>query len=835
MLHRLSRNSSTLAQILAIAALVCLAAPVHSQSGISTPVLDEIVVTATRVETNLQQTPISVHALTGDELEQSGIDTGRDLGIMVPNVVINSGRAGERQPTMIFRGLPGVTTYFDGFWAGDWGFLQRSFVELERVEVLRGPQGTLFGRNTNGGAIQLITRPPADELGARVGAELGEFERRAVKVAVDAPVTDRIKTKWTAASDESEGFLDSRAGPFSFGDQDDSLLRGDVLWEPTDRFALRATFNDEKRHSSDARIVRIHNLNNQNYIAYNVLAGNPEYLAAARAVDPGFPAPPLTLPFDRFTPETHEPGFSGGTLGQWETRSNTPGPTTIADQEFGTLTLDWEISDRWSLESLTMYSRADFRQVQDADSSEFTFVTQTVSTEFTMATQEVHFLGNHFDGRLQSLLGLWYIELEGWDRLYQWAFWEFAIPNTGPNLGLPGPPGTGGRPAWNTVAVGYVHAWGTTVGNGAVAGYQPSTFLTTDALTYNERSEPAIFGEFTIGVLDRLDVTLGFRYTGDDSGSFVQYVPVEAFRPLEPGTMGAGDLYAPGAVVVAQDVPDLGTISTPRVSIAYEPRDTVYLYASYAEGFTQGEVRANPNGGPPIVLDPEVVRTREIGLRSDWLGRRLRLNATYFDSRWDGVRVVKEVIDPSTGQPFPFPISSSDGVADVDGLELELFYLPGERWELDLALGFLDAEYVDIGTPPANGTGLQPGIPLPYAPDTSLSIGVKYRWPLANGTELLFVGNYGWMDEYERATANQEQTKNPDGSHKPEPAYGVVNARVVLELDDGAWQVSLFGTNLTDEWYVNGGNDFGFLFGFDRATIGRPREVGVGFEYRLGP
>ena len=110
---------------------------------------------------------MSVAAFTGEELALSGIDTGRDLGIMVPNVVINPGPVGEAFTATTIRGLPGITTYVDGVWFGDIGFLQRGFVELERVEILRGPQGTLFGRNTNGGAIQIVTRPPADAFGVR--------------------------------------------------------------------------------------------------------------------------------------------------------------------------------------------------------------------------------------------------------------------------------------------------------------------------------------------------------------------------------------------------------------------------------------------------------------------------------------------------------------------------------------------------------------------------------------------------------------------------------------------------------------------------------------------
>jgi iron complex outermembrane receptor protein len=808
-----------------------------SQVANDSSALEEIIVRARRIDTNLQQTPISVHALTGETLELGGIDTGRELGIMVPNVVINPGRAGEREPAMVIRGLPGVTTYFDGMWAGHWGFLQRSFVELERVEVLRGPQGTLFGRNTNGGAIQLITRPPAAELGARFGLELGEFERRTVKIAVDAPITDRLKTKWTAASDENDGFLVSQTAPFSLGDQDDELLRGDVLWEPTDAFSLRAIVSGEDRHSSDARIVRISNPNHDYFIAYNVLAGNPDYLGAARAVDAAFPSPPVALAGNRFTPETHEPGFPGGTLGRWETRSNQPGPTTIADNDLVALTLNWRMTERWSLESLTSYVQADFRQVADLDASEFTIQTTAFNNEWTSVSQELHFTGEHFGGRLQSLLGLWYLDAAAWDRNYAWTLWEFVVPNTGPSLGLPFlPPGTGGRPALDMAAVGYVRAWGATVGNTALASFSPLlTFNTLDVLFRNESNEDAVFGELAIALHEKVDLTLGFRYTSDDRGRSVQYVPTEAFRPREPGAFGAGDLYAAGAVIAANDFADLGTISTPRASIAYQPTDSLYLYASYAEGFTSGEVVNTPLLPTPIIIDPEVVTTRELGLRSEWLGGRLRLNATYFESQWDGFRVLKSLglVDPDTGQPLPLAAPSGDGLADADGLEVDLSFVGGDRWQVDFALGLLDAEYVDVGTAAADGTGLQLGIPLAYAPDTSYSVGFRYRLPLASGAQVQFVGNYGWMDEYQRASASQEQPKNPDGSDKPEPAYGILNARVMLEVNDGAWQFYLFGTNLTDEWYVNGGNDFGFLLGFDRATIGRPREIGAGVQFRL--
>jgi iron complex outermembrane receptor protein len=807
-----------------------LAQPVHAQNQPQRAgLLEEIIVTATRVETNLQETPMSVQAFSGEDLDLRGIDTGRELGIMVPNVVINPGVLGELATSTLIRGLPGVTTYLDGVGIDNVGFLQRSFVEIERVEVLRGPQGTLFGRNSNGGAILIVTRPPADEFGARLDLEVGEFNGRTLTLAVDVPIAERFWTKWTASRDENDGFLESQTAPFSEGHYENSLLRADMQWEPTDKFSLRFNVNEENRHGSPARILRISNPQNPAYIAYNVLAGNPDYLGQARAIDPAFPSPPLVLAGDRFTPETHEQGYPGGSLGRWQTMSDTLGPT-IVDQQYAMLTLDWRITERLSLKSLTAYLQSDGTQIAPTDASEFTVQTNMDRDDTQITSQELHLIGDHFNGRLQSLLGLYYRDSDLWRRSSSWWFWEFAIPNTGPNLGIPGPPGVGGRPQWNQAAVNYVRSWGATVGNGAVAGFFPQTALTTDYLFQDRLTERAFFGQLTIGLLDRLDLTLGFRVSENDGGSGF-YFPADALRRLEPGTMPVGDPHAVASVIGSMELPDFGSVSTPRVAIAYRPTDEIFLYASYAEGFTQGAVVNNPLVPAPIILDPEVVTTRELGLRSDLLDNRLRFNATYFDSRWDGLRVPKRVDDPNNpGQPLPFPFPTSDGLASAEGLELELFYLPGERWELDVALGLLDTEYLDIGDPPANGTGLQPGIPFQYAPETSYSVTARYRLPLASGGELLFVGNYGWMDDYQRVSPREFQTKNPDGTSKPEPAYGVLNARVMYQPDD-RWQLSVFGTNLTNEWYVNGGADNGLFRGYDFGTIGRPREVGVGLRF----
>jgi len=824
--HALRRRT-----VLPILALSCLPCGLDAQNRAPPrAALEEIIVTATRVETNLQETPMSIHAFSGEDLDLAGIDAGRDLGIMVPNVVINPGCCGEFATSTFIRGLPGVTTYVDGVNFYNVGFLQRSFVEIERVEVLRGPQGTLFGRNTNGGAVQILTRRPAAEFGARLDLEAGEFGQRTFALAVDLPLADHLKSKWTVANDQNDGFMESQTAPFALGSFDNTVLRGDFLWEPTSRLSMRFNINEENRDGTPARMLRISNQQNPVYIAYNVLAGNPDYLARARAIDPAFPDPPVNLPFDRFTPETHQQGHPGGQLGKWETRSDTDGPTTI-EQQFAMATLNWEITPRFSLESLTAYLDSHGSQIGAYDGSEFTHTTEMAHDHYEGVTQELHLLGDFLEGRLESLFGLYYNENSAWVRPASWWFWEFAIPNTGPNPGTPGPPGVGGRPLVNLAARDYVRAWGATVQNPAVASFSPQTFLTMDRLFLNEWSDRALFGQLTVGLRDNLDLSVSFRFAQADSSS-TEYLPASAFRPVTPGTEPTGDYFAVAGVIQDTfDQPDFGTISTPKVAVSWHATDEVFLYASYAEGYTSSEIRNSPLVPDPIVLDPEIVTTKEIGLRSDWLDQRLRLNATLFDSVWDGLRVQKRLEDPNNpGQLLAQSIPASDGVAATSGLELEIFYVPGERWEMNFSLGRLDSEYLDIGDPLANGSGLQPGIPLQYAPESSFSLGVRYRWPLTRGAELLLAGDYGWMDEYQRVASNEFQSKNPDGSAKPEPAYGVLNARIVYRAAE-RWELSLFGTNLTNEWYVNGGFDTGLFWGYDLGTIGRPREVGMGLRF----
>ncbi len=807
----------------------CLAVPVTAMAQ-----LEEVIVTAQRRETDLQLTPVSVQAFSAEDLENIGIEAGRDLGIMVPNLVANPSGGGVGAPNFYIRGLPGVGIYIDGIWQSSWGFLEANMAEVERVEVLRGPQGTLFGRNTNGGAINITTRRPADAFGARLSFELGEFNRRYAAAAVDVPLSDTLKTKWMVSSRQHDGFVESLTVPRALGNQDDQIFRADVLWEPIDRFRLRFTANDEDKRGTEPRIIRITNESNAQYVRYNVLAGNPDFLARARAVDPAFPESPFKsfFPSERFTPETHMPGFPGGEVGKWQTKSDSPANGVRRDLRYYTVTMEWDISASLSLRSILSDWTLNRQQDVDFDGSEFTFTTDTNRSIDENNTLEIHLTGNHLDGRLSWLLGYYSLEENTRSRTYRWTMQD--LPRAG----------TTGADA-NTLhpdAQAYLQAWRATVG---LPPTPPGIFGGIDQLNFIEGEQQAIFSEVTFGLTERLGLTVGARVTDDEGRTFAM-TPTDGFRPAIPGAEPRGNIYA-GTLSQIRERPDFGNNTTNKVALQYQLSNDMMIYGSYSEGFTETDVNfiniptlVSPGNCPalptPIPLKREEITNRELGLRSEWASGTLRVNATYFDASWEGMRVVALPIDPCTGAPAPNPYPTSEGLGDADGWELELVYAPAsfDRWRFNAGLGIIDTAYRESGFfDPASGSGTSPSGPFAYAPDNSASIGVQYDMPLASGGHVMVVGHYGWMDKYVRDAAHQRILIDEGGSYIFEPAYGVLNARVVYEPAERNWTLAVWATNVTDEQYVNGGFDARQVWGYDFAVIGPPREVGASLSIRF--
>ena len=871
--------------------------------------VEEMIVTATRRETSLQDTPLSIQAFDAQDLELGGITNGRDLGIMVPNVVLNPGTGGA-QANFYARGLPGVGLYVDGVWQDGFGFQQMNFTEMERIEVLRGPQGTLFGRNTNAGAVNMTTRLPADEFGVRLKADIGEFDRRDVQVAVDVPITDRFKTKFMGAAFQNDGFLEGLTVPWDFGAQDDTLFRADLLWEPTDRFSLRLTHNNEDRRGTDPKIHRMTRYDNSKIYAYNIMLGAFQAEANARcqadlvncaAVGAGGAlvgqnfftgtgwAPPPDVGFgERYTGQagpafnytTHTTDYSGGVssnyrtafvpdevfgpgqVGKWQTKSDSMEDGITADLEYTTLTADWDITDRLKFEAILSTWEQDQRQVIDFDGTEFIVTTDDLVQFRENQTIELHLSGSTENGRFNWIAGYYSLEEDWIQRWYRWGMWEFVVPNAVP----------GTAPTVNTVTSEYVRQTAILLGlNGVInsppgaaitnsggnmltanaapvlfapAGRYPWNFgfISAETLSSTFDDDEAWFGEATFGITEKVDITVGARFS-DKQGGDIDYTPTDAFRTADPDIRPQGNPFAGTPISVYNDI-DQPTIETYKFSVAYRPTDAMMLYATYAEGFTSageplwtvGPTTVTPTGclrpapnRTRCPLPAELVDTNEIGLRSDWLDGRLRFNATYFDSNWEGMRVWLLPRD-NAGNTQPFPYQDGTGEGTADGFEFEVVWVPTGRLQLNLGLGLIDTNYIQAGF--FDGvTGQYPGAPFAYAADQSGTVGVNYEIPLGNGGRILLVGNYGYMGEYVRDSAYQRMLIDASGNPVPEPAYGILNSRFVYEPADRNFSVELWGKNLLDELYVNGGFDTRDTWGYDFAIVGRSREVGVSIAF----
>ncbi len=311
----------------ALAVLFC-AGPVYAQVAGQTQI-ENVTVTAQRTTQQLQDVPMSVQAITLQQLQIQGIQSGQGLNAMVPNLSVGSDSAPNINTTVTIRGIPEVGLYVDGIWQPDIGFRDAGIVETQRVEILRGPQGTLFGRNTNGGAINYITVPPADKFGIHGSFEIGSYGHRNVDASIDVPLTDTLLTKWTASIHHQGGWLHSLTTQQWYGGTDDKVFRGDVLWQPMDNFSVRLTANQTDTTSTTARGADFVNINpatintgwttmynvammNPDYGPYNFWTGSTEWLSRFQSIG------------GQWSAQYNSVNYPGGRVGKWETVNNEP-------------------------------------------------------------------------------------------------------------------------------------------------------------------------------------------------------------------------------------------------------------------------------------------------------------------------------------------------------------------------------------------------------------------------------------------------------------------------------------------------------------------------------
>jgi iron complex outermembrane receptor protein len=266
---------------------------------------------------------------------------------------------------------------------------------------------------------------------------------------------------------------------------------------------------------------------------------------------------------------------------------------------------------------------------------------------------------------------------------------------------------------------------------------------------------------------------------------------------------------------------------TSRVAGSWRFTDDMMLYVGYTEGFNSGGIDNYVDSVGPVVIqyDPETIENKEIGLRADLIDGKMRLNVTYFDTDWLDIQLAATVKDRATGQEVTELVSQNAASANASGVEIEFSYLPTQNLLLQANLGWLDTKYTDSQSP-----AVTLNTEFSRAPDNTYNFGLEYTSDFSNGGSLVTRIDASYTGPFWRS----------DTPSLRQNAYGVprdyeagdtwnLNARLTYQPSDSRYELSLYGTNLTDEYRLNSG----FLHNiwqFDFATVDRPREVGVGMK-----
>ncbi|MCY4153695.1 MAG: TonB-dependent receptor, partial [Gammaproteobacteria bacterium] len=463
------------------------------------PQIEEIVVTAQKREENLQDTPIAITAFTEEALAGRMINDISKLADFTPNVIFDTTApiSGLSNGAAVFiRGVgqldfglttdPGVGTYIDGVYSSRAVGGVLDVVDIERIEILRGSQGTLFGRNTIGGAINITTKRPAKEFGGMVEATFGEFERTDFKGSLDVPVTDKFGAKFAFSSKHRNGFVDRIAVGDRLGDEDRQSARGSFLLEATADIELYATvdytnIDEQSAGSVMVGITEFPGVPSQGLAPSSTWAYNQVFVPA----NPG--AVPYTL-------EEFLPGEKDQTLAT--------GPTGTDLESFGaTLTFSWSLP-LFDFKSITSYRDTEGGFYRDPDNSSIA-ITETTNPNYSheQFSQEVQLTGRGFNERLQYVLGAYYFEENGTDDVF--------VPIYG---ALPTPAGLIALPL-------YIN-----------------NYVTVD------NDSKAVFGQGTFDLTEQIAVTFGMRYTEDNKGfGYRQYISPDPF----PGNIAVLALLGP--------------------------------------------------------------------------------------------------------------------------------------------------------------------------------------------------------------------------------------------------------------------------------------------------
>ena len=717
-------------------------------------VLEEIVVTAQKRQQNMQEVPVSVTALSGAALADQGVRDVQDLGKLTPGLMIQSTDA-SANPKIFIRGVGlsdfnanaagAVGIYVDGAYVASPLAQTGQFFDLAQVEVLKGPQGTLYGRNTTGGTINVTTRRPDFSTGGEGRIDYGRYNAITAQAATNAPlVEDKAAMRVAGIWERDDGRTLNRVTGKHVNDTNRWAGRASLLLTPSDGFeALLQVHGGRNRGDSIHAQARP-------LLPGVPEAAGPDGLCAAGLYGSGMCTDALGYA------DTDGDPYKGDYNGGGKDRVNLVGAT---------LNLRWDLSGA-TLYSITAWDQAKRNDVEDTDASPNRLIESTYLATQRDFSQEIRLEASPMD-RVKAVGGLYYLH----DYLDTDSQYD-VLRDLRPMFTTPDNP-TGFSPENNVFVAGFPYRQVTD-------GY-------------------AAFGQVDVTATDRLTLTAGLRYSRDEKDFRYRSTMEQAV-----------DLFA------LSSSKSFDSLSG-RLAAALTLSDDAMAYASYNRGYKSGGFFGGYTSDPADLkpYDDETMNAYEVGTKTEWLNRRLRLNLSGFYYDYQDLQVFQLI------ERDGIPVQTFDNAASarILGLEFEVTALPMAGLELGLSGSYLDSKYKDFVS---RGEDLD-GNRLPSTPRWSLTGTIAHSQKVDGIGEIGLTANISYRSKVYFDSRNLERLS--------QKGYWLADLTLGWTSDDGALGAGVTVANLFDKDYVIDINNLD-SFGLDAVNYGRPRRIGGYFRWQ---
>jgi iron complex outermembrane receptor protein len=719
--------------------------------------LQEIVVTATKRETNLQRTPIAISVVNTQALEDRSVQSLLDLGDgSVPGLRVATFESRQSAVTIGIRGIvpldanqpareQGVGVYLDGVYLGRQQGLGAALLDVERIEVLKGPQGTLFGRNTSGGAVSMVTKAPTGRAGVRASAGFGNLDSYNANAHIDFPAVGPFSFKIDVAADyRGPVTRNPLPGEAGFGYYDRIGGQAKLRFRPSPDFTADLAV-DAGKDKSTPFYSQLLNFNPNNFPVGTLTGSLPSNRVR--------PLPPLVV-------------IEGDRL-QRVADIGVPQRPSVDKTRGGSLNLRWNAADWLELRSISAYRDVSVDQWDNAAGAHRppVFSPNGLFSRYSLSYLEQNQYSQEFQavGRLADQLD--YVVGLYWFR--EKAFEEAATPNS---------------LRWNADGTAFTVVDECTGSNGF--GSLPGCRF-IDRGSRVKSTSRAVFGQatWTPPGLEQFKLTVGGRYTRDKKDG-VLYLTNNAPSRCPPTLVSAP--------LCTLDL-DTGRFN-PLVTLAYEPTRSINLYAKYATGYRSGG--ASSRSVTYREFGPEDVKSYEIGAKTEWLDRRLRVNAAAFVMDRTGSQVdFSSVVPTAAGNRNTLETINAPGTTKIRGVEIDVLVRVNDDLQLSAAYAYTYTKVPDTPDPFRPGNPLVPAF-IVYTPRNVANAAVDYEVPLSwNNTRLRF---------HVDANYNQATQSFAEYATKNDSSF-LVNARVALAdipLGGGNLTLAAWSRNLFDSQYI---------------------------------